>query len=164
MDARSELIAEEAFLITRSGEIPEVAYHSSLYYLQEDPEGPGLRLTSDEISTLKEAVISRYRWITLRDLRPENRKKRIYRGIKRSIINLERMKEFARREGLDVEDVLKEVAKKLLEFLEREVKDCKNTGQCSVINCTYDEILEFAKKLGIDPSKLPNGVEELCPP
>ena len=31
-------IEEEAFIVLHSGEIPEVAYHGSLYYLTEDPE------------------------------------------------------------------------------------------------------------------------------
>ena len=49
-------IAEEAFMVLHSGEIPEIALHSSLYYLTEDPDGPGLELNADEILPLKQAV------------------------------------------------------------------------------------------------------------
>ena len=68
MDRKSKqtLIAEETFMVEHSGEIPEVAYHSSLYYLTEDPEGPALRLDVDDTLPLKLAVAERYRTIIWR--------------------------------------------------------------------------------------------------
>ena len=70
-------IAEEAFMVLHSGEIPEIALHSSLYYLTEDPEGPGLILTAADILPLKQEVVKRYQEIILRDLEPKNRDKGI---------------------------------------------------------------------------------------
>ena len=75
-DSRKQaLIAEEAFMVETSGEIPEVAMHSSIYYLTQAFDGPALQLDSEDILPLKEAVVKRYRVIILRDLDPGNRDK-----------------------------------------------------------------------------------------
>jgi hypothetical protein len=39
---RRSIVEDELFLIRDSGELPEIAYHSSLYYLTEDQDGPRL--------------------------------------------------------------------------------------------------------------------------
>ncbi len=161
-EKRRETIEEEAFLITRSGEIPEVAYHSSLHYLQEDSDGPGLRLTREERLILKEAVIERYRFIILRDLNPKNRKKRIYRGIKRSIINYNRLSSFAQREGLEIGHITHEVREALAEFLETEIRECGERPKESSINCSFEEIEEFWKALGLERTQLPEALRPLC--
>ena len=80
-------IAEEAFVVLHSGEIPEVTYHESIYYLTEDVEGPGLQLNIDDVFPLKQAVIKRYRAIILRDIDPGNRDKGLYRGMARCVAN-----------------------------------------------------------------------------
>ena len=53
---RHSLIEDEVFAIRQSGEMPEVALHSARYFLEEDSQGPGLRLTPEE-----EQLIGRYR-------------------------------------------------------------------------------------------------------
>ena len=79
---KKSLTAEEVFVVLHSGEIPEVTFHESLYYLTEDAEGPGLQTKNDDVFPLKQAVVKRYRVIILRDLDPGNRDKRIYRGLR----------------------------------------------------------------------------------
>ena len=54
-DERLLILEEELLLVRHSGEIPEVALHSSLYYLQDDEEGPQLRLTAEEQQLLEQA-------------------------------------------------------------------------------------------------------------
>ncbi len=156
----AEILEEEALLIKHSGETPEIAFHSGLYYLFEDPEGPRLNREEVDVTLLKEAVFERYRKILLRDLKPENRDRRIYRGIKRSIANLERLKNFCQKEGFDMKEVKREAASHLLHFLDTELSDVASGKRSPSINCTFEELLDFAKELGI--GSLPEGLEKLC--
>ena len=82
------LIEEEIFAISHSGEMPEVALHTALYDLQEASAGPRLRLASEDIEKLKDAVEQRYQRILLRDLNPRFRDRSIYRGIARAIASI----------------------------------------------------------------------------
>ncbi len=157
-----EIIEEEAFLIKHSGETPEIAFHSGLYYLFEDPEGPRLSPAKVDISLMKEAVLERYTKILLRDLKPANRDKKIYRGLARSIANWHRMKKFCQKEGFPIENIRKEAAKHLIHFLKNEITEVGSGERISCINCTYDELKEFARELGIEPEDLPNELEKLC--
>lgn len=157
------LIEEEEFLIQHSGEIPEVAFYNSLYYLQENPEGPKLSLTDKDLMVLKLAVIERYKKIILRDLTPENRDKRIYRGIKRSHINYTRLKNYAQREDLCISSLTEEIKEAFLAFLKRELEDCLEDPSKTSINCSYEELLEFSKELGLGKDELPSGIEAICP-
>ncbi len=92
---RRKIIEEEEFMVRHSGEIPEIAYHNSLYHLSEDQEGPRLgRLTPAEMAGLQTQAMARYREIILRDLRPENRDLSIYRGVRRAIWNWQRLHKF----------------------------------------------------------------------
>ncbi|MCI5168057.1 MAG: hypothetical protein D3903_18715, partial [Candidatus Electrothrix sp. GM3_4] len=70
---RRSIVEDELFLIRDSGELPEIAYHSSLYYLTEDQDGPGLYLNESERRLLQEAALERCQQIVLRDLVPDNR-------------------------------------------------------------------------------------------
>ncbi len=155
-----DILEEEAFLIKHSGETPEIALHSGLYYLFEDPEGPRLNREEVDVTLMKEAVFERYIKILLRDLKPENRDRRIYRGIKRSIANLERLKNFCLKEGFDMKEVKREAASHLLHFLETELSDVASGKRTSSINCTHEELADFAAELGID--SLPRGLKKLC--
>ncbi len=158
-----QILDEEAFMILHSGETPEIAYHGSLYYLFEDQDGPGLDPEATDLAPLKQAVFQRYRKILLRDMNPAYRDKSIYRGIARSIANWHRMKNFCRREGMDMEETRKEAAGRLLIFLENEVDEV-NSGKrkASSINCTWKDLETFAAELGIDPRNLPGHLEYLC--
>ncbi len=157
------IIEEEAFLILHSGETPEIAYHSSLYYLFEDVDGPGIEPGSIDLKPLKKAVFERYRKILLRDMNPAYRDKSIYRGLARSIANWERLKTFCTREGFGIEDARSEAGEHLLKFLENE-KDEVSSGirKDSSINCSWPELVKFARELGINQEDLPEGLEDLC--
>jgi len=48
-------IEEEAFIVQHSGEIPEIAFQGSLYFLTEDPDGPVLKLDASDILPLKQS-------------------------------------------------------------------------------------------------------------
>jgi len=161
-DEIEQLIEEEAFLIKHSGETPEIAYHSSLYFLFEDPEGPGLKKDEVNLYPLKEAVFKRYVKILLRDLKPTNRDKRIYRGIARSIANFERLKRFAQKENFPMDEVIGQTKEHLLNFLKVESHEVSQGLRSSCINCTFKELVQFAKILGIEESELPNNIKKLC--
>jgi hypothetical protein len=156
-------IAEEAFMILHSGEIPEVYLHGSLYYLTEDPEGPGLDLQADDLFLLKQAVGKRYREIILRDLDPGNREKRIYRGLARCAANWQRWLKFCSRENLDFAAIQGETAEALQAFIKQEMAEVESRKRSSSINCSCREIENLAESLGISPDDLPEGWQELCP-
>ena len=160
---KKEYIEEEAFLVQNSGEIPEVTLQSSLYYLTEDPEGPGLELGADDIRILKQAVVSRYRAIVLRDLDPGNRDKRIYRGLARCAANWQRLLKFCSRENMECAAVKIETAEALKIFLVQEVLDVESGKRSSSINCPKANISNLALSLGLSAADLPEGWEKLCP-
>ena len=155
-------IEEEAFLILHSGEIPEIAYHGSIYYLVQDQDGPCYTLTRQDLAPLREAVIMRYRKIILRDLKPANRDRRIYRGLARSIVNWKRLCAFADREGMDTEKIREEVAEALIHFLRVEERDVSLSRRHPCINCSARDLISFCRVLGISSRDLPEGIEGIC--
>ena len=160
---KESYLADEAFMILHSGEIPEVTLHSSLYYLTEDPEGPGLDLRPEDIFPLRQAVVKRYRTIILRDLAPENRDKRIYRGVGRCTVNWQRLLKFCSREGLDCATVRVEIAEALQKFLQQELADMQSRTRSPCINCSCTTIENLAYSLGLSPADLPAGWQAMCP-
>jgi hypothetical protein len=104
MSVRDEVLREAEVIKYEGGEIPEVFFWNSYFYLTEPPpKGLGLILNEEELLVLKRAVIERYLEIIKRDLTPENIEKPFYRGIKRAIVNLGRLKKFAEKEGLEAD-------------------------------------------------------------
>jgi hypothetical protein len=159
---KEALIAEEAFVVLHSGEIPEVTYYESIYYLTEDVEGPGLQLNIDDVLPLKHAVVKRYRIIILRDLNPGNRAKGLYRGMARCVANWQRLLKFCTREKMDFSVIRAETADALTRFLCNEVSDVQSGSRSSCINCCQAEIEELAISLGVSLNDLPEGWRELC--
>jgi len=155
-------LEEELLLVQNSGEIPEVAYHGSLYFLREDPEGPHLTLSGDDLAPLRQTVFDRYCRIILRDLNPALRKKSVYRGLARCIANWARLGQFCQRENLDQAESRPRIAKALLRFLQQEVADIK-TGAAPSINCSAEALASFAAELGIRPEEMPEGWQRCCP-
>ncbi len=160
---KKTLIAEEAFVVLHSGEIPEVTYHESIYYLTEDVEGPGLQLNIDDVFPLKQAVIKRYRAIILRDIDPGNRDKGLYRGMARCVANWQRLLKFCTREKMDFSVIRVETAEALTRFLCNEVSDVQSGSRSSCINCCQAEIEELAISLGVSLDDLPERWRDLCP-
>jgi hypothetical protein len=160
---KEALIAEEAFVVKHSGEIPEVTLHEALYHLTEDPDGPCLTLEAENIMTLKHAVVKRYRTIILRDLDPGNRDKSIYRGLARCLANWQRLTKFCDQENLDYLSIREEAAVALIQFLENELRDVQNNNRTSSINCCHSDLGELASSLGISITGMPEGWQNLCP-
>jgi len=111
MNQVTEHIDNEWFVVRHSGELPEVALHSSLYYLTEAEDGPKLTLAENHLRELQAAAMERYQDIILRDLLPENRNASMYRGVKRAIVNYQRYQRFCHRQELEMSaGFIKEVA------------------------------------------------------
>ena len=153
---RKSIIDDECLMIRNSGEIPEVALHNALHDLTQDPDGPGMKLTPDEIHRLREAVLRRYRRIVLRDFDPRLRDKSVYRGMTRSISNWERLSRFAARERIAIQGLRNEIAAALGAFLEREIADIAAGKRVACINCGLDRLLAFGAAVGFDFRRLPS--------
>jgi hypothetical protein len=156
-------LEEELLLVQNSGEIPEVAYHGSLYYLTEDPEGPALPLSAADLLPLQQAVYERYRRIILRDLNPALRSKRIYRGLLRCIANWKRFCNYCNKAQLNASPVRQEAAAALVRFLQQEKEDVQQKGRPSSINCSAAGLGSLIEAFALSPEKLPEGWESLCP-
>jgi len=164
MPDTESLLAEERLIVRHSGEIPEIAFHGSLYYLCEDPAGPRLTLSQEDLDSLRQQVVARYREILLRDLTPENRDATIYRGLKRCIFNWERLGKFCGRQEMTVEDVRLEIAEALRSFLHQEADEVRAGLRQSCLNCTREELDAFAREIRVKPEELPEELEKLCCP
>ncbi len=159
---RMAILEEELFILRDSGEIPEIAYHSSLHYLTEDGEGPEMLLTPEELELLQDASLARCREIVLRDLDPANRDTGAYRGVLRTIYNWQRMQDFCRRIGRDCSSFQKTVGRALLYFLEQELCDVCSGKRTSSVNCSADQLRAFALMLDIPAEALPQNWQRLC--
>jgi len=150
---RRSIVEDELFLLRDSGELPEIAYHSSLYYLTEDQDGPGLFLSEGEKRLLQEAALERCQQIVLRDLVPDNRDLGIYRGPQRSISNWQRYCRFCQRIDQRQDDAFKErVAQALVRFIRQETADVEGGCRESSVNCTTEDLLAFAEEVGVSSS------------
>ena len=161
-DERESIIQDEVIILKNSGEIPEITLHSSLHFLEEDEEGPGLSLHEKELDILYEAALERAREIVLRDLIPENRDKNIYRGVSRSIVNWHRLQDFCSRINRECPGFEETVFESLISFLHREVEDVETSGRNSSVNCSAGDILTFVRVLNGDEKSLPAGWKFLC--
>lgn len=162
MTETESLLAEEILIVRHSGEIPEIAFHGSLYYLCEDPAGPQLTLSQQELDLLRQQVVARYREILLRDLSPENRDARIYRGLKRCIFNWQRLGKFCARQEMEIEAALRqEIAEALRRFLRQETDEVQAGLRQSCLNCTREELDAFAWEIGVRAEQLPKDMELL---
>ena len=156
------IIENEWYGVRHSGEIPEIALHSAFYYLTDDQQGPQLDLTAEISRKLVQAAELRYREIVLRDLIPDNRETSGYRGVKRSIANWDRFEVFCERQNVDSTGFRHEAAAALLVFLTEEVVDVERQKRRSSINCSFEELINFADRLGLVNSVLPASIRGLC--
>ncbi len=161
-EERAELLGDEWLIVRHSGEIPEITYHSSLYYLTEDRDGPGLVLTDEELVFLRDAAVQRYHEIVLRDISIENVHKSIYRGVRRSLYNWHRCKAFVERQSISCDSFQEKAAKQLLLFLEQGMVAAGKSIPEVFINCTVGQLQELAAELGIAAEQLPSGIGRFC--
>lgn len=111
---------------------------------------------------LKTAVAGRYRLIILRDINPDNRDKRIYRGIQRAAVNWKRLKTFAARESVEIRRIRLEIAGALESFLAQEAMDVSSGKRESAINGSPEDLIAFALDVGLPEPNLPQGIGRLC--
>ncbi|HKJ65565.1 MAG TPA: hypothetical protein VJ969_09190 [Desulfopila sp.] len=159
---REDLLEDEWYHVRHSGEIPEIALHSSIHYLTEDGDGPGIELTPADLSRLHHAASRRYREIIFRDITPANRDETSYRGVLRTISNWRRYKRFCQRQALSIDTVKSELAVWLLSFLQREIDDVKGGVRSSSINCTFEDIASLAVELDISLGPMEESLRPLC--
>ncbi len=158
-----ELLENEWYHVRHSGEIPEVALHSSIYFLTEDSDGPSLELQEEDYRLLNDAALKRYREIILRDILPENRDATLYRGLLRSICNWRRLKRFCQRNALDSGPIKEETKDQLKTFLQQEMAEVSLGARSCCINCTFEELHSFCVELGVSLSGLRSDLEKYCP-
>lgn len=159
----TETIENEWYIVRYSGETPEIAYNSAIYQLTRAQDGPHLLLEAEQIQFLKNAAVDRYTEIVLRDLHHANSGTAIYRGIARSIINYRRFCTFCSRQQLQVEGVRRLAAEALLLFLETEIDWLQSGNRPSIINCSYQDLQDFALELGVELGNRHRTLAEHCP-
>jgi len=144
-------VEDEWYAVRHSGEIPEIALHSALYYLCEAEDGPRLTLSPAETRHLQRAAALRFREIVLRDMLRENLDKPIFRGLARSVINFERYENFLARSGFTDRRFRHQAAITLMIFLVQEwTARRRQNGRDLAIGA--GELLAFAGKLAIPPA------------
>ena len=157
-----ELLVDEWLIVRNSGEIPEITYHASLYYLEKDPLGPNTELTNGQKQYLKDAAVERYQEIILRDIQIENFPKTIYRGVRRTIYNWHRYQAFCARQGLECRKFRQTVATILLLFLEQGTKAAGESLPEQFLNCRFDDLVQFGEELHLKEEKLPGNLSRYC--
>lgn len=159
----SELIDNEWYIVRYSGEIPEIAYNSAIYFLTRADDGPSVCLTEENLNLLKQAAVDRYEEIILRDLLHENVGTSAYRGVARSICNYHRFTQFCQRQDLSVETLRIMAGQAYLEFLHIESERLADRNYRSVINCSFPELSRFAQVLKIPFYPEASTLESFCP-
>jgi len=152
----AELLENEWYMVRHSGEIPEIALNSSLYFLTRAKDGPHLKLTAEQLETLQQAAVERFREIILRDLDHDNVDTSVYRGIARSYANYQRFIAFCQRQQLDATVLRGEAAEALHNFLSRELAEVEALNRTTVLNCSHAEICEYAALLEVGLEDYPN--------
>lgn len=150
MNTSENYIQEEAEWISESGEIPEVAFYEAVSYLTEKEDGPKLTLAPSDIKLLEDAVIYRYKNIILRDLDYTNRVSPVFRGMKRAIINYERLIKYQTRKNRLASGWKEDIGRSLVGYMVRECQDISEGRLYRTINCGREKLDEFAKELGVD--------------
>ena len=161
--SNEEYLEEEWFIVRHSGEIPEIVFHSALFFLCEASDGPRLVLQPKQKQLLQQAALDRFREIILRDLQQANRKLPIYRGLARTIVNFQRYQKFCQRQQLDGSAFSKEIAAALLLFLVEECVTVRKGLRSPALNCSFPELSAFAAAVGLTGEPLMAILREICP-
>lgn len=144
MEIREEVLSEAELIKHEGGEIPEIAFWNSYYWLTDQPpKGMGLKLNEKEMMILKEAVIERYLTIIKRDLTYENFGKPFFRGIERATINLNRLKKYLKKENLKIK--YPEIKKQIKEWFDTLLKILKSKNEEFLLSNEQKE--KFIKEL-----------------
>lgn len=158
-----EIFENEWYIVRYSGETPEISYNASFYYLTRAADGPKLVLSTEQVDQLKQAALMRYREIVLRDLYHENHMDSSYRGVQRSIYNYERLCKFCGRQQLCPDAIRREAAELLGRFIQTEIGRIEEGGKETIVNCTFDDLQEFAGTLGVEFVEAHHRLARHCP-
>ncbi len=161
-DERRLLLDEELLLVRHSGEIPEVALHASLYYLEKDNDGPKIVVATQELQLLNKAVQERYEEMIMRDLTIANRDLSLFRGLRRAEENWRRYAQFCRKVGFDYSLFRQEAGLALIDYLQVELDEVAVKKRKPSINCAKKIVCALAKGLALRPEAFPQGWETLC--
>jgi hypothetical protein len=149
-------VEDEIAAVAHAGEMPEVARAEAVFYLTEDPEGPGLHLTSDELAALDQAVIQAYARLLRRDLNVRTVGRRAWRGLNRGAANLGRLASYIDRRGLAwPPDWPWDLASLLEIFLSHE-QAALDAGRAYTLIPPGDDLPRLARGLGLDPAAWPD--------
>lgn len=159
-----ETLEDEWCLVRHSGETPEIALHSAIYFLTRAKDGPRVVLGKEYLDRLKAAAVERFSEIVLRDLQYANRGTSIYRGLGRSIVNYRRFCTFCERQKVDPSEVRKLAADALKKYLADELVAVKSGKQPTMINCSSRELKAYSEELGIDPDEGFAAIASFCLP
>ncbi len=159
---RDSILEEEFLLVRHSGEIPEVALHSSLHYLCDDADGPKLLLSEEELRLLQEAALARYQEIILRDLNAANRNLSLFRGIRRAHHNWYRFVRFCEKINHPYQEFRAAAARELRRYLRQELEEYRHGAGSPSINCSETHLQTFALALGLDLAEMPAEWSCLC--
>jgi len=162
-DKVAELIENEWYIVRNSGETPEIALHSALYYLTLSKDGPRTNLSEEQVAWLRQAAVDRFYEIIVRDLQHANHGTSSYRGITRSIINYRRFCTFCERQKISRSVLQQSAAAALLNFLETEVAEVRRRQRPSIIDCSGEALRSFAADLGVELASRFAELAELCP-
>jgi hypothetical protein len=157
-----ELVENEWYIVRHSGEIPEIAYNSSIYYLTRSAAGPALQLSVKQSKMLKDAATDRYLEIVLRDLDHSNAGTSMYRGVARSMCNYERFCSFCARQQISPEIVRTPAAKALALFLRVELSLFEKRDSSSTLNCSVSQLQQYADVLGVEFGSTYALLEQVC--
>lgn len=157
-----QLLENEWYIVRHSGETPEIAYNSAIYFLTRAKDGPRIQLSDQQYGDLKEAAVTRYAEIILRDLLHVNHDKPIYRGVERSRVNYARFCAFCGRQQVDGTAVRRQAAETFQLFLETERQQLQDGRLVSIINCSYSDLQEYADSLGVVFDKKFQVLEKYC--
>lgn len=161
-DKLDGFLEDEWYIVRNSGETPEIALHSALYYLTVSKDGPGLNLSDEQIAWLRQAAVDRFHEIIVRDLRHANYGTSEYRGVDRSIINYRRFCTFCDRQKISKSILRESTAAALLNFLETEVAEVGQRRRPTILTCSYGTLKSFAADLGIDTDSRFPELGSLC--
>lgn len=146
-ETRRELIENELLMLTNAGELPELALAASLYYLQEEADGPHLSLSQEELAELAHTTALSYESIIRRDLKLENRDKLRFRGLARALVNWQRYTKFCGSRGIATTRFQTEAGKALLAYLTQEKAGQECGEQAASVNCQASDLLLLAQEL-----------------
>lgn len=142
-------VEEEVAAVAHAGEMPEVARAEAFHYLTEDPEGPGLDLTSAEMAALDQATVQAYGRLLRRDLNYRTAGRRPWRGLNRAAANLERATAFMTRNRLDWPREGRTDLVSLLENFLNQERAALEAGQAYTLIPPGDDLRRLADGLGL---------------